>query len=112
MTFDDVQQIALELPGVEVGTSYGTAALFVKKKLILRLREDGETLVAAVDWDERESLLQMYPDTLYLTDHYRPYPWVLVRLPVISPAELTDRIQDAWRQRAPKSLLVEHDRRP
>jgi len=111
MTFDDVRTIALALPGVEEATSYGTAALFVKKKLILRLREDDETLVAAVDWDERESLLQTYPDTLHLTEHYRPYPWVLVRLPVISTDELTERIVDAWRQKAPKSLIAEYDQR-
>ncbi len=106
MNYDDVRQIALTLPGVAEGTSYGTPALFVKKKLILRLREDEETLVAAIDWDERESLLQAHPDTLFLTDHYRPYPWVLIRLPIVSREELTERILDAWKLKAPKSLLA------
>ena len=32
MTYDDVRAIALELPGVEEGTSYGTAALKVRGK--------------------------------------------------------------------------------
>ncbi len=44
MTYDDVRRIGLAMPGVEEGTSYGTAALKVKKKLFVRLREDGDSL--------------------------------------------------------------------
>jgi hypothetical protein len=43
MNYDDVKALALNLPGVEEGTSYGTAALKVKGKLFVRLKEDGET---------------------------------------------------------------------
>jgi len=45
MTFDDVRKIALAWPEVEDGTSYGTPALKVRKKLLVRLREDGDSLV-------------------------------------------------------------------
>ena len=45
MTFDEVRKIALAWPEVEDGTSYGTAALKVRKKLLARLREDGDSLV-------------------------------------------------------------------
>lgn len=41
ITWDTVREIALELPDVEEGTSYGTPALKVKKKLFVRLKEDG-----------------------------------------------------------------------
>jgi hypothetical protein len=40
VTYDTVRRIALDLPQVEEGTSYGTPALKVKGKLIVRLRED------------------------------------------------------------------------
>ena len=36
MTFDDVRKIALAWPEVEDGTSYGTPALKVRKKLLAR----------------------------------------------------------------------------
>jgi hypothetical protein len=42
VTFDDVRKIALAWPEVEDGTSYGTPALKVRKKLLVRLREDGD----------------------------------------------------------------------
>ena len=45
MTFDDVRKIALAWSEVEDGTSYGTPALKVRKKLLVRLKEDGDSLV-------------------------------------------------------------------
>jgi hypothetical protein len=45
VTFDDVRRIALAWPEVEDGTSYGTPALKVRKKLLARLKEDGHSLV-------------------------------------------------------------------
>src|SRR5690242_14227733 len=101
VTYETVRQIALALPGVEEGTSYGTQAMRVKGKLFLRRWEDGETLVARVDPDERDMLLKANPDTLFLTEHYRNYPWVLVRLLIVSREELEERIVDAWRLGAP-----------
>jgi hypothetical protein len=43
MTYDDVEALALRLPGVEESISYGTAALKVRGRLFVRLKEDGET---------------------------------------------------------------------
>lgn len=57
ITFDTVRQIALALPEVEDSTSYGTPALKVRRKLIIRLKEDGEKIVVKVDFDEREELI-------------------------------------------------------
>jgi hypothetical protein len=50
-TFDTVREIALSLPGVEEGTSYGTAAFRVRGKFLARLREDGETLALRIGMD-------------------------------------------------------------
>ena len=81
MTFDDVRKLALAWPEVEDGSSYGTPALKVRKKLLARLREDDETLVMlGVPQDEREMLIESQPKIYYFTDHYRDYPTVLIRL--------------------------------
>lgn len=58
VTYDIVRDLARRLPGVEEGTSYGTAALKVKGKLLVRLKEDGETIVLRTDPIEREHLLR------------------------------------------------------
>ena len=102
--FDDARAIVLALDGVEEGTSYGTPALKVGGKLLARLREDGETLVVPVDLDAREMLLRSDPETFYITDHYAPHPWVLVRLPRVARATLAAMLEEGWRSVAPKRI--------
>src|ERR1035437_6402282 len=106
MTFDAVRKIALALDRVEESTSYGTPAFKVRGKLVARLREDGETLVVGMDFDQRAELLAADPDTYYLTDHYRTYPWILVRLARVQADALRDLLGGAVRlvsARAPRA---------
>jgi hypothetical protein len=108
VTFAAVRKLALALPGVEEGTSYGTPAFKVRGKLLARLREDGETLVLRVGFDLRDLLMNADPETFYVTDHYRGYPFVLVSLPRVARPRLRDVLEEAWRQSAPKTLLAAH----
>jgi hypothetical protein len=57
MTFDDVRKFALTWPEVEDGTSYGTPALKVRKKMLARLKEDGDSLVMPAGREPAENLL-------------------------------------------------------
>jgi hypothetical protein len=109
VTFETVREIALALPGVEEGLSYGTPGFRVKGKLFARIWEDGETLVLKIGFDAREILMKAEPATFFLTDHYAGYPFVLVRLPVIDRAKLAGVVEEAWRLNAPKRLLASHD---
>lgn len=109
VTYDTVRKLALRLPGVEEGTSYGTRALKVKGKLLVRLKEDGETIVLITDFFERDYLLRSAPDTFFITDHYKDYPAVLVHLPQVAPEQLRELLEDAWRRVAPKRLLASHE---
>src|SRR5262245_45536893 len=98
--------MATKRPGVEEGVSYGTPALRVRKKLIARLKEDGKSVAIRVDRFDRDVLLDLDPAAFYLTDHYRSYPMMLVRLKQVR-LDLLEQILDlAWRRQAPKSLLV------
>jgi hypothetical protein len=107
LTFADVRTLAAKLPGIEFGQSYGTPALRVKGKLLARLHDDGETLVLRTTSVNREYLLGAWPEVFYLTDHYRNYPWVLVRLSVIGRAELAEQLGDAWELVAPPRLRAQ-----
>src|SRR5690349_12913253 len=80
LTWDDVRRIALALPGVEEGTSYGTPGLRAAKKFLTRLKEDGKSIVVKVSFDEREILMEADPETFFITEHYRAYPAMLVNL--------------------------------
>jgi len=105
LTWSAVCALASSLPGVEQGTSYGTPALYTRKRLLARLKEDGQTVAVKVDFFERDVLLQMDPAAFFLTEHYRSYPFVLVRLRQVRPEMLEKLLEEAWRRHAPKSLV-------
>jgi hypothetical protein len=107
VTFDTVRQFALELPEVVESTSYGTPAFKVRKKLLARLKEDGETLAIMIEFGDREFRLGSQPDVFYITPHYDGYPMILVRLAKVHPNDLRDLVHGAWRMVAPKSLLAQ-----
>jgi hypothetical protein len=107
ITWRGVCKVALRLPGVVEGTSYGTPALHVGKRFLARLKEDGETMAIKIDFSDREVLLELDPETFYLTDHYRPYPAVLVHLKRIPVGLLKQVIEQAWRFQAPKNRAVQ-----
>jgi hypothetical protein len=110
VTFDDVRTITLAWPEVEDGTSYGTPALKVRKKLLVRLKEDGDSLVIpGVPPDERDMLVQSQPEVFYFTDHYKDYPMVLIRLSKAKSATVEPLLRRQWRALASKAAVREFD---
>jgi hypothetical protein len=110
MTFDDIRKLALAWPEVEDGTSYGTPALKVRKKLLVRLKEDGDSLVMPdVPPDERDMLVESQPKLFYFTDHYRDYPMVLIRLSKASRASIEPLLRRHWRTLASKAVVKAFD---
>ncbi|MFZ0521399.1 MAG: MmcQ/YjbR family DNA-binding protein [Candidatus Acidiferrales bacterium] len=98
VTFDNVRQICLALEHAEEGTSYGTPAFKVRGELFVRLHQDLEsTIVVRTDFEQREELLAADSETYYITDHYRNYPWVLVRLSHVHLDALRDLLRMAHR---------------
>jgi hypothetical protein len=109
VTYEDVVALGLALPGVEESTSYGTPALKLKGKLLARLKEDGVTLVLIPGFEERDRLMRSRPRVFFITEHYRNYPAVLVRLPLVRPAQLRELLELGYRRVAPRSLLAALD---
>jgi hypothetical protein len=97
VNYDIVRRVALTFPNVEESTSYGTPALKVKGKLFVRLREDNQTIVLRMESHQREEMMADDPETYFITDHYREYPWVLARLAKLRSEALRDLLQVAYR---------------
>ena len=91
------------------GTSYGTSAFHVRKKLFVRLHQSGQSIVIMIDLVEREALVELDPETCFITEHYLNYPAMLVRLATVRPKALRELIEDSWRSRAPANLVAEYD---
>ena len=108
VTLETVRQLALALPGVEEGNSYGTPAFRVGGKFLARLREEDE-LAIRVEYAAREVLMGADPETFYITEHYHRYPVMLIRLSRVDPDDLRKLLEEAWRRNASKRLLAAFD---
>ncbi len=109
--FETVRTVGLALPGVEATTRYdGSPVLKVGGCFMAGLAShpsaEPATLVVRIGVEERALLLEDAPETYYITDYYRQYPLVLVRLSRIDRDALHDVLTVSRR------LTVAKTRRP
>jgi hypothetical protein len=107
MTFEEFRSMALQLPGVEEGTSFGTPGFRVRRKFLARLSEADVLVLTRVDDLEKEMLLETQPETFFITDHHRGYPTVLIRLSRADPEQVRDLLERSWRQLAGPRLIAQ-----
>ena len=65
-----------------------------------------DSMVVAIDFDQRAALLEEAPEIYYLPDHYKNYPGVLVRLSKIRRDALEGLLRGAWSFAAKKSSFA------
>ena len=107
------KKIALSFPGALEKSSYGNPSIFIEKKFFTRLRSEDDSVVLIVDSiDEREMMIESDPKTFHITEHYRDYPSVLVRVGRIDAKTLRGMLERRWRKIAPKKLLKAAEARP
>ena len=104
---ENIRKIILQFPGVEEYSCYGTPAFRVNKKLLARLREDGESL--AVRNEERDKWIKKNSSVYFITDHYFNYPTLLVHLAKVDQKELKIILHTAWQSCANKKLLKDFE---
>ena len=108
--FDEVRTIGLTLPDVEAATRYDgspvlkLAGVFMAGLATHRSTEP-DTLVVRAGLEEREAFIEDAPETYYLTEYYRRYPLVLVRLNRINRAALRELLSLSYRLTLPKTRL-------
>ena len=106
--FEKVREVGLSLPNVEATTKYdGSPVLKLEgcfmAGLATHLSAEADTLVVRSGYEERERLLEDSPETYYLTDYYRRYPVVLVRLSCVNRDALPDLLSVSWRMTSAKA---------
>ena len=120
---DDIDEICMGLPDVELGTSWGDRPTYkVRGKgfLLYRMphhtavdpatgeRYDDLLVITTPDAADKEALVADERLPFFTIDHFRGYNAVLVqqsRLGEIEREELAEIITDAWAAKAPKTLV-------
>ena len=93
----DARRLLLRLPAVTEGRSYGLPSFLLNGRFLARFRDDDTVLVLQLATiDDRDFLMQLDSRAFFLTEHYRNYPAVLVRLAEVPPALLGGVVKDAW----------------
>ena len=97
--FDTVLEIARSMPDVQDSVSPRGIGLKTRGKLFActatHKSAEPDSLMVRMDLEERELALATEPETYYLTDHYRGYPAILVRLSKINRTALRRLLKDA-----------------
>ena len=92
-----VRAIAMKLPDVEEGTTFGFPAFKVRGKVFAwfpkkKEVEDG-SLGVRISILEREYRIKAEPAIFYVTPHYKDYPSVLARVGLMSQAQLRELLE-------------------
>jgi hypothetical protein len=125
-TVDDVHEICLSLPEVELGTSWGDRPTYkVRGKGFVLHRRPAPSAVDPATGEPYDDLLvivtpgaeekaELVGDErlpFFTVDHFNGYPAVLVqqsRLGEIDRDELAEILTDAWAAKAPRTLVREY----
>jgi hypothetical protein len=123
-TVEDVAAIAVSLPDVTEGVSYGHRTWCVRKKAFVwirpfskaDLRRFGDTpppagdivAVRVEDLGEKDAVIAASSPAFFTIPHFDGFAAVLIQLSAVSKRALRDAIVDAWLAMAPPSLAREH----
>lgn len=113
LTRAGVRKIALSFPGASEYASHGGKPAYrIGKKFFTWVRDEVDSVVITVDSiDERDSLIESDPGLFHITDHYRDWPIVLVRLKQADAKLVRAMLERRFRKIATKKLLAEWEGR-
>ena len=109
-TIDDVRVLATPLPRSYEVVVRGRVKFRVGQIVYLAFSRDETLMGFAFPREERDALVQTYPDKFRLP---RPsdlrFQWVVAKLEPIGRRELRELVFDAWRMVVPKFLAAKTD---
>jgi hypothetical protein len=110
VTIHDVRAVAQRLPRSSEAFVRGRVKFRVGRIVYLAFSRDETVMGFAFPKEEREALLQTYPDKFLRPEQSDlRYHWVLVRLAAIDEVEMRELVLDAWRMVVPKFLAAASD---
>lgn len=89
----EARKIMLSIPGTDERLWFNEPSVFIHDRFLAKThkREDAVTLQVG-SMEMRDMMLEAEPGLFYITDHYRKFPFVLIRLSALTRAVLKDML--------------------
>lgn len=84
LTKPQARKVMLSVPGSDERLWFNQPAIFVHDRFLAKphSKEDA-VLLGVASLEMRDVMIEAEPALFYITDHYRNYPFVLARLPML-----------------------------
>jgi hypothetical protein len=93
LTKSEARKVMLAIPGTDERPWFHQPSVFIHNRFLAKThhKEDAVTLQVG-SMEMRDMMLEAEPKLFYITDHYRKFPFVLVRLSALTKAILKDML--------------------
>ena len=87
----EARRIMLAIPGTDERPWFNRPSVFIHDRFLSKVHEKEDVVVLQVGSIEmREMMLEAEPKLFTITDHYRKFPFVLIRLSALTPKVLKE----------------------
>ena len=85
------RKIMLALPGTDERLWFNQPSVFIHDRFLSKVHHKEEAVTLQVgSMEMRDMMLEAEPKLFYITDHYRKFPFVLIRLKVLTAKTLKE----------------------
>jgi hypothetical protein len=109
----EARKIMLSIPGVDERPYFNKPSIFIHDRFLTKVhdKEDAVTLQVG-SMEMRDMMLEAEPKLFYITDHYRKFPFVLVRLSALTRTVLKDLLVGRAAQLAAMPPIKRRPKKP
>src|SRR5438105_8657000 len=89
----EARKVMLSIPGTDERLWFNQPSVFIHDRFLAKThhKEDAVTLQVG-SMEMRDMMLEAEPELFYITDHYRKFPFVLVRLSALPKTGLEEML--------------------
>src|SRR5689334_11103246 len=112
MTLDEVRALIASLPETQEHDEFSGTVWRVRSWLLARLTRSGRSLMLAdVEFDERDLLVELEPQTYHFDPRAAHHRVVWARIATVNPGTLLRLLELRWRRGATKKAVRAYDAR-
>ena len=93
LTKAEARKVMLAIPGTDERLWFNQPSVFVHDRFLSKVHHKEEAVKLQVgSMEMRDMMLEAEPKLFYITDHYRKFPFVLVRLSALTAKALKEML--------------------